>query len=49
MLVFNFTTPHTDFDIKHDLKWMERKKERKGNEKYEYLPFNSTIAFYFMT
>jgi len=26
MLVFNFTTPHTDFDIKHDLKWM------KGNE-----------------
>jgi hypothetical protein len=26
-----------------------KKKERKGNEKYEYLPFNSTIAFYFMT
>ncbi len=25
MLVFNFTTPHTDFDIKHDMKWMERK------------------------
>jgi hypothetical protein len=30
MLVFNFITPHTDFDIKHDMKWMERKK--KGNE-----------------
>jgi hypothetical protein len=29
MLVFNFTTPHTGFDIKHDLKWMERKKKGK--------------------
>jgi hypothetical protein len=28
-LFFNFTTPHTDFDIKHDMKWMERKKKGK--------------------
>jgi hypothetical protein len=30
---------------------MDGKKKKKGKEmkNYEYLPFNSTIAFYFMT
>jgi hypothetical protein len=46
MLVFNFITSHTDFDIKHDMKWMERKK--KGKEMKIWVPpfqFYNCILF----